>query len=130
MPGWSADALRRRLEHFVREDARIPEAVGALRAADAPAFGRLGDESQRDAAELLGNQVPETIALAAAARQSGAFAACSFGAGFGGSVWALVDSASATRFISYWSDNYRKVHPSWEPNVFDVTPGPALTRLI
>ena len=40
---------------------------------------------------LLGNQVPETIALARAALAHGAFAACSFGAGFGGSVWALVE---------------------------------------
>jgi len=38
----------------------------------------------------LGNQIPQTIFLAKTARQLGAVAASAFGAGFGGSVWALV----------------------------------------
>ena len=43
--------------------------------------------------ELLENQVPQTIGLARSARQCGAAAASAFGAGFGGSVWALVGAA-------------------------------------
>jgi galactokinase len=130
VPGWPADALRRRLEHFVREDARILEAIEAVRAGDASTLSRSSDESQADAEYLLGNQVPETIALAAAARRCGAFAACSFGAGFGGSVWALVDSAHAAQFIPDWLNRYRGQHPSREAIAFDATPAPAVTNLI
>ncbi len=56
-------------------------------------FGRLVDRSQQASATLLGNQVPETIALARLAREHGALAASAFGAGFGGSVWALMTSS-------------------------------------
>jgi len=49
-------------------------------------IGVLIDRSQDGAERLLGNQVPETIALARLARDLGAVAASAFGAGFGGSV--------------------------------------------
>jgi galactokinase len=116
--GWSARALQRRLDHFVREDARIPQAVHAIHTFDAAALSRLADESQQDAEVLLGNQIPETIALARSARELGAFAACSFGAGFGGSVWALVDGARAADFAA-----------RWHAEAFVASPGPPLTRL-
>ena len=63
---------------------------------------RLAEASQEDAERLLGNQVPETVALAALARSCGAFAATSFGAGFGGSVWALVDRADVDAVVRDW----------------------------
>ena len=59
------------------------------------AFGDLVDRSQQLAERRLGNQVPETIELARSARELGARAASAFGAGFGGSVWALVSRADA-----------------------------------
>jgi galactokinase len=116
--GWSAGALERRLDHFIREDARVPEALAAFKAADAARLGTLSVESQADAEGLLGNQVPETSALAQSARTLGAFAACSFGAGFGGSVWALVRRDTAVEFASRWS-----------PAAFVAAPGPPLTAL-
>ena len=57
---------------------------------DTAALGDLSAESQADAETLLDNQVQETVELVASARRLGAFASSSFGAGFGGSVWALV----------------------------------------
>ena len=42
------------------------------------------------------------MALARAAREHGALAASSFGAGFGGSVWALVERAAAEDFATRW----------------------------
>ena len=116
--GWPAEALERRLDHFIREDARVPEAVRAFGTFDAAAIGRLAGESQADAETLLGNQIPETTALARSAREHGAFASCSFGAGFGGSVWALVDSARAVEFAR-----------RWHSDAFVATPGPPLTEL-
>ena len=116
--GWPAEVLTTRLEHFIREDARIPLAVAAFRAADAASLGRLSAESQRDAEVLLCNQVPETVALVTAARELAAFGASSFGAGFGGSVWALVPRHAAPRFAA-----------AWRSGAFMATPSPPLSEL-
>ena len=70
------------------------------------------DRSQELTATLLGNQVPETIALARLARQQGALAASAFGAGFGGSVWALIPVARAEPFLSAWSQAYGDAFPT------------------
>lgn len=116
--GWSAAALEKRLDHFIREDARIPAAFEAFRNGDAAMLTTLSADSQADADRLLGNQIPESIALAGSARRHGAFAARSFGAGFGGSVWALVDRGAAETFAK-----------SWHPSAFVAAPSPPLTEL-
>ena len=130
-PEFSADALRRRLEHFVREDARVDAAVRAIAATDAAALGALSEESQRDADALLGNQVPETMALVAAAREAGALAATSFGAGFGGSAWAIVPANDVARFGPAWLGRYRARQPhasgvEW----FEARPSPAAREIL
>ena len=116
--GWRPGALERRLDHFVREDARTVQALEAFRRRDAQGLGELADGSQRDAELLLGNQIPETSALARQARALGALASCSFGAGFGGSVWALVERDSSAALAS-----------RWHPSAFTARPGPGLTEL-
>ena len=114
----SASWLRDRLEHFVREDARIVPALTAFAERDAARLGELAAASQADAESLLCNQVPATSALAAAARERGAFASRSFGAGFGGAVWALVDAADADAFAA-----------RWHPDAFVMTPGLPISDL-
>ena len=113
-----AGDLTDRLDHFVREDARIPPALQAFESADAVALGQLSAESQADAEHLLGNQVPETSALVRTARTRGAFAAASFGAGFGGAVWALVEAGRAADFAR-----------QWHAGAFVMRPGLPLTEL-
>jgi galactokinase len=113
-----AGDLRPRLDHFIREDARIPVAMKAFDRADTAELGRLSAESQYDAEFLLRNQIPETVALAVAARNAGAFAASSFGAGFGGAVWALVDAGDVDRFTARWTKD-----------AFAMRPGVPLTDL-
>jgi galactokinase len=113
-----ASWLRDRLDHFIREDARAEEALAAFANADAARLGALSADSQRDAEILLRNQVPATTALAAAARKEGAFAACSFGAGFGGAVWALVRAREA--------DDFAK---RWHAGAFVMKPGQPVTEL-
>jgi galactokinase len=126
----AAAALERRLEHFVREDARVLHAVGAFRDAARARVGALADVSQADAEALLENQVPETIALARSARDLGAFAASSFGAGFGGSVWALVEQQAASEFARRWLADYTTRYPDRSgATAFIARPGPSLTRL-
>ncbi|MFT3887603.1 MAG: galactokinase family protein [Arachnia sp.] len=106
-------ALTARLTAFVTEtEVAIPRAIEALEAGDLEAFGRAVDLSHRNAAEALGNQIPETNRLQALARELGAHAASGFGAGFGGSVWALVDAADAEAFGARWLDRYVAEFPA------------------
>lgn len=106
-PRFATAELRSRVEQFVAEDREIIPAAGdALLAGDLATFGALVDRSQDLATRLLGNQLPETVHLAAAARDAGAVAASAFGAGFGGSVWALVPDAAADDLLEHWRGEY------------------------
>lgn len=115
-------ALAPRLEQFVAEDARVPEAADAFERGDVARIGVLAGESQRDAERLLGNQVPETIALVSLALDLGAPAASAFGAGWGGSVWALVREAEAGTFLDRWLGAYRQRHPRRAAEGFVAAP--------
>ena len=128
--GWPAAELTDRLEHFVREDIRVGEAMGAVRTSDEAAVGRLAADSQGDAEHRLHNQVAETIALVGCARDSGAFAARSFGAGFGGSVWAMVNR-DAAGFARRWLAAYLRSCPDAGSRAlaFVANPGPPVTKL-
>lgn len=100
--------LSRRLDHFLAESERlVPAAASALECGDLGGFAAAAAESQSLAEGLLGNQVPETVALARLALERGAVAASSFGAGFGGSVWALVPGPDADAFAADWVAAYR-----------------------
>lgn len=105
--GMSSKLLLARLDHFAAEAGEIVPAAGAaLERDDLEGFGRLVDRSQQLAEQLLGNQVEETAALARIARGEGAAAASAFGAGFGGSVWALVRETEAEDFARRWRAAY------------------------
>ncbi|WP_130866157.1 galactokinase family protein [Acidipropionibacterium timonense] len=126
------DYLTRRLEHFLAESERIiPAAMDALAVDDLAGFGSAVDESQEIADRLLGNQVPQTIALARGARRLGATASTSFGAGFGGSVWALVPTADAEAFGAAWLEDYRDQYPAEaaQATTLVTRPGPSARRI-
>jgi galactokinase len=123
----NAPALIDRVTQFRQESEQvIPAAADALLKNDLPQFGQQVDQSQHLTETLLKNQVPETIHLAHSARQLGALAASAFGAGFGGSVWALIPTPDAADFLDKWRADYRRHHP--EPaqrSIFFLTlPGP------
>lgn len=101
-------AERDRLDQFLLESAvLVPRAHLALRDGDLDAFAATVAASQRLAQTHLRNQVPATIALVQLALDLGARAASAFGAGFGGSVWALVPTADADGVAAEWMDRYR-----------------------
>ena len=75
-------------------------------------FGQLVRSSQSLGARLLKNQVPETICLAEDACRQGAAAASAFGAGFGGSVWALVKTDEVADFSRRLGCELRKGLPT------------------
>jgi galactokinase len=109
----SRDALLARLRHFVAESGEIvPGAARAFESGDLGEFGEWVDQSQALATRLLHNQVDETVWLAAAARELGAVAASAFGAGYGGSVWALVSEENQAGFLDRWSARYARRFPA------------------
>lgn len=121
----------RRLDHFVAESTEhVPHAVEALARGDVPALGAIAERSQALAETLLGNQIPETTDLGRTARQLGAAAATSFGAGFGGSVWALVPAWDAPAFADAWLAAYRAAYPHHrEASTLVTAPAGAAERL-
>jgi galactokinase len=124
-------ALRDRLDQFLLESEEIVPAAGdALLRGDLTSVGSLVDRSQALAERCLGNQVPETVFLAHTARELGAAAASAFGAGFGGSVWALVSRTAGEDFRWRWANAYRDAFPGRAEAVFFLTgAGPGMRRL-
>jgi galactokinase len=129
-PEFTGADLSRRLAHFIAENDRVLRAAEAFRRADARALGELSAASQAEADTLLGNQIHETRTLAALARETGAFAASSFGAGFGGSVWALASADDAGPLAERWRARYLAAVRS-VPDVpwFVARPSPATFEL-
>jgi galactokinase len=107
-----ASVLLERLRQFETETtALIPAAVDAVRRHDAVELGDVIDRSHAMAVSVLANQVAETRHLAERARTLGAIAASAFGAGFGGSVYAIVSSGSVGEFSAAWEADYRREFP-------------------
>ncbi|MFP6644278.1 MAG: galactokinase family protein [Candidatus Latescibacterota bacterium] len=128
---FTAAELEQRLSHFEAEDALIDSAAKALAVGDLDAFGESVARSQEWTESMLGNQVPETILLAQAARHHGAAAASAFGAGFGGCVWALVRSDGAADFLQAWAGAFHGRFPSriGASHFFTSPAGPAAFEL-
>ena len=127
-----AQTLVHRFDQFLEESIRnVPEAADALARNDLGEFGRIVDRSQASAERGLGNQIQETEALAGSARELGAIAASAFGAGFGGSVWAMVKADQAPGFEQNWKDQYWRQFPERQrgSDFFVCATGPAAMRL-
>jgi galactokinase len=121
-----------RFEQFFAESEQIIPAVGdALLEGQIEAIGALVDRSQELAESVLGNQVEQTIYLARSARELGALAASAFGAGFGGSVWALVKESDADDFNREWAEQYGRRFPECRDRsaFFTTRAGPSAMRL-
>jgi galactokinase len=131
-PVFTAEELTSRFEQFLVESEHIIPAVPEdLRGASLRDFGALVDRSQSLGAAQLMNQTAETIWLAQRARETGALAASAFGAGFGGSVWALVPEIDAAAWLSDWSAAYRREFPDAAAGAgfFATRAGPAAFAL-
>ncbi|HUH13661.1 MAG TPA: hypothetical protein VMK65_11145, partial [Longimicrobiales bacterium] len=108
----AARALLPRLEQFAEESGTlVPAAADALAAGDMDGVGRLARRSMELAERALGNQVPETLHLTRSALAAGAAAASAFGAGFGGSVWALAPERAAGEVLASWRGDYLRHFP-------------------
>jgi galactokinase len=134
---FSGQVLAGRFDQFFQESQRIiPAVVEALSRGDVTALGPLVDRSQALAESGLANQTPQTSFLAHSARtlgsvrQGGAAAASAFGAGFGGSAWAIVQTP-ADAFLREWHDLYQAAFPrdAATASFFLTGAGPAAAEL-
>ena len=121
---------RQRIEQFLVESlVLVPDGARLIDAAD-PGMGEVLERSQELADRGLRNQVPQTRLMVSLAREAGAIGASSFGAGWGGSVYALVPADDAEDFATQWLQTYRDRAPEAERAATIVTrPGPGACRL-
>ena len=124
-------SLLGRVEQFHAECEIVRAAGDALSRGDLETLGTLVDRSQENAERWLANQTQETIALARTARELGAIAASAFGAGFGGSVYALVRAADVEEFASRWRESYLHAFPgrAESAHFFHTRAGPPASRI-
>ena len=121
------DDLWDRYQQFERECAHVlPSAVRAIQQADWAAFSSATAESQQMASQWLGNQVVQTEALVEFALEAGSWGASSFGAGFGGAVWAAIERSKADAFLDDWQERYLVRFPEQQSSSIFLAdqPGP------
>ncbi len=124
--------LQPRLEQFRSECTEIIPAVAAgISRGDVESIGEPVARSQFLAESVLRNQVPETMHLSRSARDLGAAAASAFGAGFGGSVWAMVRAREADAFRERWLEDYVRHFPErrTRADFFVTRAGPAAREI-
>lgn len=127
MVRYKAGALRERFEQFFDESEVLTPKLGqAIAAHDVATLGDVSAESHRQTIHYLRNTIPETAWLPQEARRLGALGASAFGAGFGGSCWALVPAAEADAFCAKWREAYLEHFPRWAETCefFAMFPGP------
>jgi galactokinase len=101
-----------RFRQFAEEDRRIiPDAARALIVRNVDRLGALIDQSHDLSQTYLRNIVPEVDFLQRTARELGAVAASGFGAGFGGSVYAMIKSNTEGDFLKRWREAYQMKYP-------------------
>ncbi len=99
---------RRRARHVITENARTLEAGEAMKRGDAPALGKLMDESHvsmRDDFEISSDALNAIVD--AARREEGCYGARMTGGGFAGCAVALVDLDKAERFATAVAGTYQ-----------------------
>src|SRR5262249_19179929 len=101
------EPINRRARHVISENARVIEAVAALRVGDARAFGALMNASHASMRDDFDVSTPEVDALVEIARhEPGVFGARLTGGGFGGSIVALAQADDAAAAAVRIGDAY------------------------
>ncbi len=115
------DTHSRRVRHIVSENARVLEGISALREGDSKRFGEIMYESHNSSRNLYEVSHPHLDLLVdISRRQEGIFGCRMSGAGFGGSVLALVDMRHLKSFISNTKKEY-ETETGVCPHVMEVS---------
>lgn len=101
-----AKDLIERFDHFIIECRLIRTVPHTIAPGTIEQFSNVVRSSHSAAIQLLKNQTAETIQLVTIAEKLGAYTASAFGAGFGGSVWALVERDAAAAFSVEWQERF------------------------
>ncbi len=115
-----------RIRQFLREERETtPQAIHGLLWRDLALFGGAVSASHEASQRLLWNIVHEVDFLQKSALSLGAAGASGFGAGFGGSVFAVIGADEATRFTAAWRQEYESRYPERrrEAAFFVTSPG-------
>ncbi len=121
--------IRRRARHVVTEDDRVLRVVGLLDAGDDPrAIGSLLTASHVSLRDDFEVTVPALDVAVDAALDAGAHGARMTGAGFGGCVITLVDTANAPAVERAVAEAFRS-RGFAPPKAFEVTPAAGAHRL-
>lgn len=105
----SSPVVRKRAEHAIFDNARVFEAVKALRAGDLAAFGKLLTQahySLRDLYEVTGRELDALVE--AALKVEGVLGSRMTGAGFGGCTVSIVRRDCVEGFIASVGEEYRR----------------------
>ena len=97
-----------RVRHVVSENGRVVEFAAALEENDLAAAGSLLSASHASLRDDYEVSIPELDVLVELAEAAGAFGARLVGGGFGGSILALTDRASAEQLAASVSAAYRE----------------------
>jgi galactokinase len=116
------DLINRVAQFHTESFEIIPQVSELLKNGEVEKIGELIDLSHKNADKLLGNQTAETNFLQQNAREIGAIASSAFGAGFGGSVYALVKKSDAENFLDEWKTNYTAKLPQLKSEFFITQP--------
>jgi galactokinase len=113
--------LAERAYQFFRETEVTEQAVSALVDHNITEFGKLINESHDLSKKYLRNIVAEVDWLQQSANELGALGATGFGAGFGGSCYAVIPEDQLDGFILKWKKEYVKKYPQYRDTAgFDV----------
>ncbi|MDR2414276.1 MAG: galactokinase [Odoribacteraceae bacterium] len=104
------ETIRRRARHAVNENARVKEAIVALKGNDLPRFGQLMNASHRSLKEDYEVTGIELDTLAEEAQKlDGVLGSRMTGGGFGGCTVSLVANASIPSFIATLGARYKSL---------------------
>ncbi|MEM7688807.1 MAG: galactokinase [Pseudomonadota bacterium] len=95
-----ADIPKRRALHCATENARVIDAVAAMRAGDMTAFGALMNQSHASMRDLFEMSLPAIDALVESAVDLGALGARLTGGGFGGCIVACLPAGKREAWLS------------------------------
>jgi galactokinase len=127
--GGMAPSLGDRVRQFILEDrVHVPRAIEALKTRDLARFGQLLSDSHRASKKDLWNIVPEIDWLMECACGLGAAGASGFGAGFGGSIFAVTTADQAEALLGQWRRRYTAGFPdrAREADFFIAEPSPGI----
>ena len=110
------DLVGRYKSFFNESRVFIPQAADALVAGRHEILAEVINASHECSKAYLQNISPEIDGLVGLARRSGALAATGFGAGFGGSAYAVIERQDLEGFLARWEEAYRSwATPPYEP---------------